>query len=164
MKLVKLLLWLLGLVIALILVSLIFSLSASRQLSSVSGQPAQMQDGVRVAPSQLPATAADTVAVQENEQFQFLVSYTDSGFEPLVTTVEAGDTVRFTNNSTGSMWIAATGTTLYPLVRNGCGSSALDSCVALAPGQSWQFTFNQKGTWQFYNNLNKANVGTINVE
>ena len=109
-------------------------------------------------------TASDTVAALQGDSFQLLVSYTDQGFEPRTATVKAGDTVRFTNNSTGQLWVAAGGDQLYPAVQNGCGSSALDSCQAFGPGYDWEFTFTQPGTWEIQNNLNKSDVATIVVQ
>jgi plastocyanin len=122
-------------------------------------------NGVRIPPPQPPPTPADTVAAQQGENFQLLVSYVDTGFEPQTATIKAGETVRFTNNSTEELWVASddSGAPLYPHVQNGCGASALDSCQPLDPGQYWQFTFTQKGTWSLVNNLEKSSGGTITV-
>ena len=79
--------------------------------------------------------------------------------------IKKGDTVRFTNNSTGDLWIAAVGPDpLYPAVQNGCGSSALDSCRTLAPGEYWEFTFAEKGDWHFVNNVDKSKTGVVHVK
>lgn len=122
-------------------------------------------NGVRIPPPQPPPTPADTVAAQQGQSFQLLVSYVNTGFEPQSVTIKAGETVRFTNNSTEELWVAADDSAgaLYPHVQNGCGSSALDSCGPLEPGQYWQFTFTEKGTWSFTNNLDKSNGATIAV-
>ena len=89
----------------------------------------------------------------------------DSGFEPKDATVHQSDTVRFTNNSTRDLWIAADGSSgpVYPGVQNGCGSSALDSCRTLSPGEYWEFTFAKSGTWAFLNNLDKGDSGVVRV-
>jgi hypothetical protein len=68
--------------------------------------------------------------------------------------------------SNGALWIAslASGSRkLYPGAST-CGTSELDSCGPLQPGQHWEFTFTKSGTWMFYNNLDKTQTGTIRVK
>ena len=50
-----------------------------------------------VIPNAPRATATDYVAAQQD--FQYLVSYTDAGFSPTTLRVKKGETVRFTNNA-----------------------------------------------------------------
>ncbi|MDO8576493.1 MAG: hypothetical protein Q7R90_04205 [bacterium] len=97
----------------------------------------------------------------QSKGFQYLVSYTDRGFEPTRLTVKQGETVRFTNNSSEDLWVAAGGEKVYPGVVNGCGSSALDSCRPIGRGEFWEFTFDVAGTWMFSNNIDKEKSGTI---
>ncbi|MDO8576016.1 MAG: hypothetical protein Q7R90_01745, partial [bacterium] len=97
----------------------------------------------------------------QSKGFQYLVSYTDRGFEPTRLTVKQGETVRFTNNSSEGLWVAAGGEKLYPGVVNGCGSSALDSCRPIGQGEFWEFTFDAAGTWMFSNNIDKEKSGTV---
>ena len=95
-----------------------------------------------------------------------LVSYTDRGFEPSNTTIKSGETIRFTNNSSHDLWIAANGTSanpIYPGTSN-CGASALDTCKSLKPGDFWEFTFTQAGTWGYQNNLQKNDMATVRVK
>jgi plastocyanin len=113
-----------------------------------------------------PLTASEMVSAQSPKGFQLLFSYVNSGFEPRSATLHAGDTVRFTNNSTEALWVAsvgAGGSKLYPGTSN-CDGSPFDSCGALQPGQYWEFTFTQKGTWVFINNLDKSKTGSITVQ
>lgn len=44
--------------------------------------------------------------VYASKGFQYLVSYTDTGFEPKDFTINKGETVRFGNNSSHDMWIS----------------------------------------------------------
>jgi plastocyanin len=113
-----------------------------------------------------PLTASEMVSAQSPKGFQLLISYVDSGFEPRSATLHAGDTVRFTNNSTEALWVAsigAGGSQVYPGTSN-CGGSPFDSCGALQPGEYWEFTFRQKGTWEFINNFDKSKTGSITVQ
>jgi plastocyanin len=119
---------------------------------------------MRIPPPQPVATASDTVAEQSKHPFSLLISYVDSGFEPATAHVHVGDTVRFTNNASGDLWVASSGTAFYPRTQDGCGSSDLDSCKPLSPGQFWEFTLMKKGIWQYANNLDKSKLGTIIVQ
>lgn len=113
-----------------------------------------------------PVTPALEKRIAESRGFQALVSYTERGFEPSVATIKRGDTVRFTNNNAGStLWVAATADSgsLYP-GSGDCGQSSFDSCVAVSPGEFWEFTFEEIGTWSFKNNANVAHAGVIAVQ
>ena len=157
--------FLLAVLVALLVgLSLFAGYEASLPANTPSAAPQAFSRNVP--PPQPIATALDMVVAQDPHGFQLLVSYTDRGFEPSLATARAGDTVRFTNNSHEQLWVAAaagSGAMLYPAVQNGCGSSALDSCKPLKPGEYWEFTFGKTGTWGFQNNLNKADTGAISV-
>ncbi len=111
------------------------------------------------------ATERDTVAALEGRDFALLVSYTDRGFEPSDAAIKKGETVRFTNNASRPVWVAASDEsgTVYPGVQNGCGSSAFDSCGVIERGRYWEFTFDETGTWSFHNNVDKEHGGTVTV-
>ncbi len=113
-----------------------------------------------------PFTPEIAKQLEQSHGFQMLVSYTDRGFEPLRASIKTGDTVRFTNNSSRTLWIAASpigDTKIYP-GSSDCGASALDTCKALKPLEFWEFTFSQSGTWGYQNNLSKDDVATIQVK
>lgn len=113
-----------------------------------------------------PLTPAVEAQLAKSHGFQYLVSYTNNGFEPSNISIKKGETIRFTNNSSGDVWIAATATggALYPNVANGCGSSAFDSCHALKSGEFWEFTFESAGTWSYADNLHKDKTGVVHVK
>jgi plastocyanin len=123
--------------------------------------------GIRVPPPQPAPTTSDTVAAQNGDTFQLVISYVNSGFEPATSTVQTGDTVRFTNNSTGQLWVASAppgSGEQYPGTSSCGGMSALDSCGAFQPGQFWEFTFTQAGTWVVVNNFDKSQTASITVQ
>ena len=94
------------------------------------------------------------------------VSYTDNGFVPSTLTVQAGDSVTFVNDSSGSFWPASAihpSHTAYPTT-GGCIGSTFDACEALSPGSSWSFVFDIPGSWKYHNHLNAGHFGTIVVE
>jgi len=103
--------------------------------------------------------------LEQSPTFQYVVSYTDQGFQPSTLTVKKGATVRFSNNSSNNLWIASFGTAshqIYPGT-SVCGGSSFDSCESLSRGDFWQFTFNETGVWEFKNNAVNS-VGTIVVQ
>src|SRR3989344_324196 len=112
-----------------------------------------------------PLTPAMEAVLAASNGFQYLVSYTDQGFEPPALTIKKGETIRFTNNSRGDLWIAETPASgsMYPSTGNTCGQSAFDSCTPLKPQEFWEFTFDAAGTWSYKNNADAAKTGTIKV-
>lgn len=114
--------------------------------------------------SQIPPPSAEVVAqLKASHGFQALVSYTDRGFEPMNLVMKKGDAVRFTNNSSGDLWVAASGSSAHPVYpgTSSCGTSAFDTCKALKSGEFWEFTFAKAGTWDYANNVDKTRVGTV---
>jgi plastocyanin len=116
-------------------------------------------------PTSRPAPSAAVLAqLATSPAFQYLVSYTNTGFVPRMLTVKQGQTIRFTNNANADLWIISSGTPLYPPQENGCGSSALDSCAAIPPGGFWEFTFDIHGTWTYVNTLKQSDVAAVVVK
>jgi len=114
-----------------------------------------------------PFTDAVKRQLAASHGFQYLVSYTDRGFEPAALVVKKGETVRFINNSDELLWVAATGTSgaVYPKGDSApCGQSAFDSCAAIKRGEFWEFTFNDSGTWSYQNNTDTKMTGTVIVQ
>lgn len=99
------------------------------------------------------------------------VSFTDDGYSPRSITIDAGDTVRFVNNSDSNFWPASAvhpthevydGTTLNEHCT--AGDVAFDACGPLAPGDSWSFTFNKVGTWNYHDHRTPSFTGSVTVE
>ena len=113
-----------------------------------------------------PYTAEVQARLQKSRGFEVLISYTNRGFEPSAVSLNAGESVRFTNNSSHDLWVASEGTAETPVYpgKSECGSSAFDTCRALKPHEFWEFTFTEVGTWLFRNNLDKEAKGTVRVE
>ena len=98
------------------------------------------------------------------------VIYTNDGFSPRSLAASAGASVAFKNNSSRGVWIA---TNPHPVhtgypgsdIKN-CESDAamFDSCRVLNPGESWSFTFIERGAWGYHNHLQSGQTGTIIVE
>ena len=113
-----------------------------------------------------PPSAEIVAQLEKSRGFEVLVSYTDGGFEPDEAVIERGQSIRFTNNSSGVLWVAAAGddeSPRYPGLGD-CGASLFDTCTALAPNEFWEFTFEEIGTWAFQNNVDKGKTGIVRVE
>ncbi len=86
----------------------------------------------------------------------YTVELTASGFSPNPITIKAGDTITFMNKDSAAHWIASgqhPTHALYP-EPGGCIGSKFDACKALAQGESFTFTFNQKGEWPYHDHTN----------
>lgn len=91
-------------------------------------------------------------------QSENTVVYSSSGFSPLTLTISPGSTVTFLNSSNTDMWIASDP---HPIHNN---FPQFDARKGSLPGQSYSFTFNKPGTYEFHNHLNPSSIGTIQVE
>lgn len=101
------------------------------------------------------------------------VSYTDQGFSPASVTIANGQTVTWTNNSTGMLWVASDphpehsgydGTTKSEhCAADYSGATPFDSCTVIQPGQSYSFTFAKAGSWGYHNHMNDDMSGTVVV-
>lgn len=86
------------------------------------------------------------------------VSYNGSSFSSSNLTINAGDTVRFTNSSSSLMWVASDP---HPTHTN---FASFDSNQGVGQGQTYNFTFAKAGTFGFHNHLNSSHTGTITVK
>ncbi len=128
--------------------ALLFSLFAVVLVSGCT------QYGAQSTIEQPPATTENTIEI------------TASGFAPNTLTVSAGTIVTFINKDSQQHWPASAvhpTHSAYP-ESGGCIGSKFDACKPLAQGESFSFTFNEKGTWKYHDHLNPAMTGTIIVQ
>ncbi len=99
-----------------------------------------------------------------------IIKITAAGFEPKTATVKAGTTVTFVNEDSNKHWPASAmhpTHTLYPgsdINKCGSGEAIFDACKDLEQGESFSFTFNEKGSWKYHDHLGVSSTGTIVVE
>lgn len=103
-----------------------------------------------------------------------VVTLTDNGFSPALVTIARGETVRFVNDSSRSMWVGADehpthteydGTSTREHCANGMNTGAsFDQCTSVAKGAFWDFTFNKSGTFGYHNHVGASNTGTVVVQ
>ena len=103
------------------------------------------------------STSADTDS-EDGDEETAVVTYTDSGFSPSsLGPIEPGTTVTFMNESSKGVWVASD---VHPTHQELPG---FDSLGSVAPGESYEYTFEEEGTWDFHNHLNSSEIGTVTV-
>jgi len=119
-------------------------------------------------------------SVIQNEK---VVEITSEGFSPSTLTISAGDTVTFVNKDAKNHWPASAmhpTHTVYPGADYDAEGSyqgslacaaegiakegAFDPCKPLEPEESWDFTFFERGSWNYHDHLNAGLYGKIIVE
>ena len=114
--------------------------------------------------SQQPLNTAGVINnPEENSQGTAgnVIEITSSGFTPSELTISRGETVTWVNKDTEEHWPASAQHpthTIYPGSNiEKCGTaeqeSIFDACHGLSPGESWSFTFNEVGTWNYHEHL-----------
>jgi plastocyanin len=117
--------------------------------------------------------AGETISQCPSEcnQAQVTIVMSEAGFSPQEVTVTEGGVVTWVNTGGTAMWPASAfhpTHTVYPGSDiNKCGTSdelnIFDSCRGIAPGGSWTFVFNDKGTWAYHDHLNPSRFGRVIV-
>ncbi|HYE22713.1 MAG TPA: cupredoxin domain-containing protein [Verrucomicrobiae bacterium] len=88
---------------------------------------------------------------------EVVVEYTTSGYSPSTFTVKKGTKVTFTNKTTGQMWPASAP---HPTHTN---YPEFDPKQAIAANQSWSFTLDKTGKWNFHDHLFPSRFGSVTV-
>lgn len=97
------------------------------------------------------------------------VLYNASGFSPATVTINRGDSVGWTNNGGGNMWVAADE---HPSHTNYSGTTRQEHCDDATDvsfdqcknGITYSFKFDKAGTWGYHNHSNPRHTGTIVVQ
>ena len=117
-------------------------------------------------------TIGETAGNPEETAKTLVVTYTNNGFSPKTITIKKGDSVTFINQSSGGMWVASDA---HPSHTAYSGTSradhcpdesntSFDECKSVSAGESWSFTFDKVGSWNYHNHVNPSNIGTVVVE
>lgn len=86
------------------------------------------------------------------------VTYTNTGFSPSTITIKKGETVKFTNQSDTSMWVASDPHPTHTIL------SEFDEKISVGKGASYEFEFEKVGTWGYHNHFSPSKIGTVIVE
>ena len=87
-----------------------------------------------------------------------------SGFSPNSITINKRDTVTFINNADTKTWPASNVHPTHTIYPNSdikkCGTSVEDSifdaCHGLEKGETYSFTFNEVGSWQYHDHFSSS--------
>lgn len=151
-------------VVIVVIAGVWYALSAQKASAPVTETPVTTDSGL-VEPTSPSAGPANDDSVTD-------VTLTDAGFSPASVTISIGDTVRFTNNSSGRMWVGADnhpthttydGTSVREHCQNGT-SAAFDECGAVETGGTFDFTFTKAGTFGYHNHVRASETGTVVVK
>ena len=107
--------------------------------------------------SSLGKTLEQTSDVETSVEQTAIVTYNSSGFNPSVININKGDTVKFVNESSGSMWVASDP---HPVHTD---YSAFDAQKNYSNGESYSFTFTESGAYEYHNHVNPSMRGTVIV-
>lgn len=81
----------------------------------------------------------------------------EDSYEPKDVIIREGETVSFVNDSTEFHWPASDVHPTHSIY------SEFDPREPIGPGETWSFTFDQSGTWEFHDHLRANLRGTITV-
>jgi plastocyanin len=117
-------------------------------------------DSVAATPEQTPAPkpATKAQAVGVPAAASETIHYTNGGFSPNTLTIKQGTTVTFINDTEQPMWVASAP---YP---SHSGYPSFNQRRAVLNGGMYSFTFTEIGGYNYQNDRNIANTGTIIVQ
>lgn len=127
---------------------------AGCSLPGYGGPPANGPQGGGVQPQ---ATASPEAMAASPVNGQNVVTYKDGVFSPGVVKIKAGQTVTFTNEGPGVMWVASNPHpthTDYP---------GFDARREYNVGESYSFTFTKVGSWGYHNHRDPGVAGSVEV-
>lgn len=107
-----------------------------------------------------PFTEAIKTQLEASTGFQYLISYTDSGFEPAAFEIKQGETVRFTNNSQRELRLTQTDEQGNATSAFTCENTA-SNCHLIGPGQFWETSFTNTGRKSFANGTERGGAGLL---
>ena len=93
----------------------------------------------------------------EEGPIEKIVEITSLGFSPETLTINSGDKVTWTNKGSRSVWPASNNHPTHAIY------SGFDSLERLNTGESYSFTFDKIGTWNYHDHLSPSMMGTIVV-
>jgi plastocyanin len=100
-------------------------------------------------------TASSTATNPDASSTTLSVSFTGTSFSPNALTIQHGQTVTFTNNSTSSMWVASDP---YPSDSN---YPEFNESQGVLHGGVYSFTFDRIGSFSFHDELSPQIKGLI---
>jgi len=146
--------WIIILIIILVIVGVVVSSNNNEPSANEEVVMTATTTEVRLTENQpsLSSVARDTTGTT-------VVTYSDKGFSPFIVEIEAGESIKFVNESNDALWLTANG---HPTAADQFYPE-FDSGKSLKRDESYSFVFNNKGVWGYKNLNNEEHLGTIVV-
>ena len=141
-------------IIIIVIIGIIVAVSYSNNQPSVPTDQSQ----IGTSPSPTDTASSQAAATNAPTPQNHAVSYTDQGFSPASITINNGDSVTWTNNSSRRMWVASNP---HPTHTDLPG---FDEMAAVNAGGSWTYTFSVLGSHGYHNHTNPSMGGTVIVQ
>ena len=110
-----------------------------------------------VIPSTLFASTGETAShVMGNTKME-TVRYTNTGYEPPLLSVPAGTMVQFVNESDDEMWVASNEHPAHTDL------PTFDQFGLYPKGSTYEYTFDEAGSWAYHDHLNPEWEGMVQV-
>jgi plastocyanin len=93
----------------------------------------------------------------DDEHGDLIVQMSDDGFSPKDMTIKTGDTIIFENIGEEDHWPASNIHPTHSIY------SEFDPRTPVLTNESWSFTFEEEGEWQYHDHLFPRFIGTITV-
>lgn len=114
----------------------------------------------------IPAGEKTDVGQKEN-----VVEITSSGFNPSTINIKKGEMIKFVNKDSSEHWPASAFHPTHKIYPGSgiekCGteeeSEIFDVCKGLRKDESYSFTFNNRGSWNYHDHLNPSSKGVVVV-
>lgn len=145
-------------VLAIIIGIFVFSSSESRQgENSAVPTPGNLDVPEMIVSNGEESNEERGEEIIEERPTEYIVEITSSGFSPKTLTINSGDKVTWINKGSTNSWPASNNHPTHTIY------SGFDSLGALSTGESYSFTFENVGAWNYHNHLIPSKQGTVIV-
>lgn len=129
----------------------VYVFGGNLKTAGVANSPATVNNEVST------PTQATTASNSGQPVASVSVAFTDNGFVPKSLTIKVGTTVRFTNESSGQMYVASNPHPTHTLL------PGFDELTAVDKNGFYDYQFVKVGTWGYHNHLTPQVMGTVAV-
>lgn len=103
------------------------------------------------------AVVIPNTRVEKGMPDSVIVNYTDDGFSPTTVQISKGETVQFINRSSRPMWVASNMHPAHNIL------PTFDQFGVSGSGESYSYTFDRQGVWEYHDHINASKIGEIIV-
>lgn len=156
---------------AVFIVAALFLISSCQSNDATSIKVIDEEEKEMVVDEETPSIPQQLEDEIEDTMARNVIEITSSGFNPSKITIDKDDSVTFINKGNSKAWPASA---LHPTHKVYPGSdiekcdtaeesNIFDACRGLENGESYSFTFNERGIWNYHDHLKSSNFGSIVV-